>query len=101
MTTTYYGTHLVVTWPPNNTGLPPDDNPAYNPLRELQEMKLTEMKNAKQFGNVLLWGNGVTVLEFVDSASASEYQNYLTEVLVDLNQALPQFVIQPAGPNPN
>lgn len=87
-----YNTLLTITWPPNNTGLPPDANPAYNPCHELIAMKVDEMQAANLLGNITA-GNLINRMEFVDSASAVEYQNYLTEVLIDLNQAVPEFVI--------
>ncbi len=87
-----FNTLLTVTWPPNNTGLPPDANPAYNPCHELITMKVNEMQDANLLGNINA-GNCVTEIEFVDSASALDYQNYLTEILIDLNQAVPEFAI--------
>jgi len=87
-----FGTQLTVTWPPNTTGLPPDANPAYNPLTELLAIKCNEMKTANTLGNIIA-GNLINRMVFVDSASALEYQNYLTEVLIDLNQAVPEFAI--------
>ena len=87
-----FGTLLTITWPPNNTGEPPDVNPAYNPLKDLIAIKVDEMQNANLLGTIIA-GNLINRMEFVDSASALEYQNYLTEVLIDLNQAVPEFVI--------
>jgi len=87
-----FNTLLTITWPPNNTGLPPEANPAYNPCRELISMKIDEMQTANLLGTIIA-GNLINRMVFVDSASALEYQNYLTEVLIDLNQAVPEFAI--------
>ena len=87
-----FNTILTITWPPNNTGEPADTNPAYNPLIDLLSIKIDEMQDANLLGNINT-GNCVTKIEFVDSTSALDYQNYLTEVLIDLNQAVPEFAI--------
>lgn len=87
-----FNTLLTITWPPNNTGLTADTNPAYDPLIDLLSIKINEMQDANLLGSIHA-ENGVTEIEFVDSASASDYQNYLTEVLIDLNQAVPEFAI--------
>lgn len=99
MSDTVFTTHLIVSWPPNNTGLPADVNPAYNPLVELIQTKLSAMHNEKRFGRILPGASGVNTLEFIDTVAATEYQTYLTEVLIDLNQGLPEFTMQPA-PSP-
>lgn len=87
-----FGTLLTITWPPNNTGLPPDSNPAYNPSHDLMSNKVNEMQAAALLGNITIEGY-VNNFEFVNSASALEYQNFVTEIMVDFNLTVPEFVI--------
>ncbi len=87
-----FNTQLMITYQPNETGLPPDANPAYTPLQELIGIKVNEMKNANLLGGIAAGAN-ITNMNFVNSSAATEFQNYLTEVLIDLNQAVPSFEI--------
>jgi hypothetical protein len=38
-------------------------------------------------------GSNVTTITFLNSAAANEYQDFLTEILIDLNQAVPTFQV--------
>lgn len=87
-----FGTLLTITWAPNTTGLPPDANPAYNPLVELLAIKVSEMQTANLLGNINA-NNGITTLEFLNITAAQDYQNFVTEVVIDLNQSIPEFSI--------
>ena len=87
-----FNTQLVITYQPNETGLPPDANPAWTPLQDLNRIKITEMKNANLLGRIEADSN-VTTITFLNSAAANEYQDFLTEILIDLNQAVPTFQV--------
>jgi len=87
-----FNTELVITWLPNTSGLPPDANPAWEPITDLIGTKVSEMKSANLLGD-LISANSVTILNFVNTTAATEYQNYLTGVLSDFNMAIPGFEI--------
>jgi hypothetical protein len=87
-----FNTALVITYQPNQTGLPPDVNPAWLPLQEARRTKITEMQATNLLGNLMV-ANNVTTMNFVSSAAALEFQNFLTETLIDFDQVVPTFEI--------
>lgn len=87
-----FNTELIITWAPNNTGQPDDANPAYNPVHDITAAKLQEMKDANLFKTIIVSGS-VSTLLFANVAAATEYQTFLTEILNDFNQVVPEFSI--------
>lgn len=87
-----FNTELIITWAPNNTGQPDDANPAYNPIHDITAAKLQEMKDANLLTTIVVSGY-VTTMRFANVAAATEYQTFLTEVLNDFNQLVPEFSI--------
>ena len=87
-----FNTQLVITWPANNTGLPPDANPAWTAIQNLINTKTSEMRSANLLADISA-NSGITTMNFVNSNSAIEYQNFLTGVQSDFNLAVPSFEI--------
>ena len=84
---------LTVTFLPNDTGLPGNVNPAFNPYKDLVNIKVQELQSNQTLCNVGVYNNGVTTRYFSNVAVATEFQNYITDILVDLGQAVPTFEI--------
>lgn len=87
-----FNTELIVTWAPNNTGVPDDANPAYNPIADLSNTKLQEMKSADLLGSISVSGY-ITTYKFANRQAAQDFQTFLTEILIDFNQLIPEFSI--------
>jgi hypothetical protein len=85
-------TLLTINWPPKTVDMPDDANPAYIPIVDLVGTRYLQL-NAANIASNIVSTKLATSIEFIDVQSAEEYKNFHIDVLTDLNQVLPQYII--------